>query len=38
MEKTQKNNDEWKNVLTLEQYEVCRKKGTETPFTGKYNL
>tara|TARA_B100000749_G_C18418185_1_gene462314 strand:+ start:752 stop:1150 length:399 start_codon:yes stop_codon:yes gene_type:complete len=36
MEKTQKNNDEWKNVLTLEQYEVCRKKGTENPFTGKY--
>lgn len=27
---------EWKKQLTAEQYEVTRKKGTETAFTGKY--
>ncbi len=28
---------EWKQELTDEQYEVCRRKGTEKPFSGKYN-
>jgi peptide-methionine (R)-S-oxide reductase len=28
---------EWKALLTLEQYEVARKKGTEYAFTGKYH-
>ena len=31
-----KTNREWEQELTKEQYEVCRLKGTEYPFTGKY--
>jgi peptide-methionine (R)-S-oxide reductase len=31
-----KTEQEWKEQLTKEQYQVCRMKGTEYPFTGKY--
>ena len=28
--------EEWKNILSKEQFDILRKKGTERPFTGKY--
>ncbi len=35
--KVMKTEQEWEEELSPEQYEVCRRKGTERPFTGKYN-
>ena len=32
-----KTDEEWKKTLTSEQYNVCRNKDTERPFTGRYN-
>jgi len=31
-----KTDEEWRSLLTEQQYEVTRKKGTEPPFTGNY--
>lgn len=35
-DKVIKTEDEWKKELTAEQFHVCRQKGTERAFTGKY--
>jgi peptide-methionine (R)-S-oxide reductase len=31
-----KNLEDWKKQLSAEQFDVCRLKGTERPFTGEY--
>jgi peptide-methionine (R)-S-oxide reductase len=31
-----KTEEEWRDTLTPEQYEVLRRQGTEPPFTGRY--
>src|SRR5918999_1021216 len=35
-EKIDKTEEQWREELTPEQYEILRGKGTEAPFTGKY--
>jgi len=32
-----KNNQKWRDKLTDFEYKVCREKGTEKPFSGKYD-
>lgn len=35
--KIEKTDEEWKQLLSEEEYAVCRLKGTERPFSGEYN-
>ena len=35
-DKVIKTDEEWRQLLAQEQYEVTRQKGTEPPFTGEY--
>lgn len=37
MEKVKKTDAEWKAQLSPEQYQVCRRKGTERAFTGRFH-
>jgi peptide-methionine (R)-S-oxide reductase len=34
--KLPRSDKEWENILTDEEFQILRKKGTERPFTGKY--
>lgn len=36
-EKMVKSDDEWRQLLTSEQYRVMRQRGTEPPFSGPYH-
>ena len=36
VEKVEKTDEEWRDILSPEQYEVLRRAGTERPFSGEY--
>ena len=37
IKKIKKSDKEWREILTPEQYQVMRRRGTEKPFLGQYN-
>ena len=37
VDKIEKTEQEWMQELSPEQFQICRLKGTERPYTGKYN-
>lgn len=37
MTKVQKTDEQWREELTEEQYQILRRKGTEAPYSGKFN-
>lgn len=36
MQKVEKTLEEWRDTLSERQFQICRLKGTERPFTGEY--
>lgn len=36
VDRVEKTEEEWRSTLSPEQYQVCRRHGTERAFTGKY--
>lgn len=36
-DRIERTDEEWRRLLTPEQYRVCRQRGTEPAFTGHYN-